>query len=69
MRESKKPTAVVVGATGIIGRAIVVKLAEVEGWRTIAVSQSGRALPGADEAISIDWLDSAEASRQMATVD
>lgn len=67
MSKSKKPTAVVVGATGIIGRAIVAKLAEVGGWRTIAVSQSGRTVPGADEAISVDLLDSAEARRQLAT--
>jgi nucleoside-diphosphate-sugar epimerase len=29
MSENKKPTAVVVGATGIIGSAIVAKLSEV----------------------------------------
>ena len=66
MSESKKPTAVVVGATGIIGRAIVAKLTEVGGWRTIAVSQSGGTVPGADEAISVDLLDSTEARRQLA---
>jgi uncharacterized protein YbjT (DUF2867 family) len=52
MSENKKPTAVVVGATGIIGSAIVAKLSEAGGWRTIAVSQSGKTVPGADEAIA-----------------
>lgn len=66
MSESKKPTAVVVGATGIIGRAIVAKLARVGGWRTIAVSQSGKTVPGADEAIGVDLLDSTAARLKLA---
>jgi nucleoside-diphosphate-sugar epimerase len=66
MSENKKPTAVVVGATGIIGSAIVAKLSEVGGWRTIAVAQSGRTVPGADEAIGVDLMDSADAHRKLA---
>lgn len=65
MSESRR-TAVVVGATGIIGRAIVAKLSELGGWRTIAVSQSGKTVPGADEAIGVDLLDSAAARRHLA---
>jgi nucleoside-diphosphate-sugar epimerase len=66
MSENKNPTAVVVGATGIIGSAIVAKLSEVGGWRTIAVAQSGRTVPGADEAIGVDLMDSADAHRKLA---
>lgn len=66
MSESKKLTAVVVGATGIIGSAIVAKLSEVGGWRTIAVSQSGKTVPGADEAIAVDLMDSADARLKLA---
>lgn len=68
MSENKKPTAVVVGATGIIGSAIVAKLSDVGGWRTIAVSQSGKTVSGADEAIGVDLLDSADARLKMAAV-
>jgi nucleoside-diphosphate-sugar epimerase len=37
----KTGTAAVVGATGIIGRAIVAKLAELGGWRVLGVTRSG----------------------------
>lgn len=67
MSAGTKRTAVVAGATGIIGRAIVAKLSELGGWRTIAVSKSGRKVPGADEAISIDLLDSGDIRPQLAS--
>ena len=42
---STPPTAVVVGATGIIGRAIAAKLAELGGWRVIGTTRSGGTRP------------------------
>ena len=65
-KESMTPTAVVVGATGIIGRAIAAKLAERGGWRVIAVTRSGGTVPGVDEAIAVDLRDSEEARRRLA---
>ncbi len=65
MNASKLRTAVVAGATGIIGRAIVAKLAELGEWRTIAVSRSGSTVPGADEAIAIDLLGSVDVGRKL----
>ena len=38
---STTSTAVVVGSTGIIGRAIAAKLAEIGGWRVLGVTRSG----------------------------
>jgi nucleoside-diphosphate-sugar epimerase len=64
--ESTTPTAVVVGATGIIGRAIAAKLAELGGWRVIGVTRSGGTVPGVDEAIAVDLRDPEEARRRLA---
>jgi nucleoside-diphosphate-sugar epimerase len=64
--ESTTPTAVVVGATGIIGRAIAAKLAELGGWRVIGVTRSGGTIPGVDEAIAVDLGDPEEARRRLA---
>jgi nucleoside-diphosphate-sugar epimerase len=63
--ESTTPTAVVVGVTGIIGRAIAAKLAERGGWRVIAVTRSGGTVPGVDEAIAVDLRDPEEARRRL----
>jgi hypothetical protein len=52
--ESTTRTAVVVGATGIIGRAIAAKLAGLGGWRVLGVARSGGAVRGFDEAIAVD---------------
>ena len=41
-------TAVVVGSTGIIGRAIAAKLAELGGWRVLGITRSGGTVPGVD---------------------
>ena len=64
--ESTTRTAVVVGSTGIIGRAIAAKLAEVGGWRVIGVTRSGATVPGVDAAIAVDLLDPDEARRRLA---
>ena len=56
-------TAVVVGATGIVGRAIAAKLAELGGWRVVGVTRSGGTVPGVDEAIGVDLRDPVEARR------
>jgi nucleoside-diphosphate-sugar epimerase len=64
--DSTTRTAVVVGSTGIIGRAIVAKLAELGGWRVIGVTRSGATVPGVDEAIAVDLLDPNEARRRLA---
>jgi nucleoside-diphosphate-sugar epimerase len=59
-------TAVVVGSTGIIGRAITAKLAELGGWRVIGVTRSGGTVPGVDEALAVDLSDPEEARRRLA---
>src|SRR5271169_1862486 len=66
--ESTTRTAVVVGATGIIGRAIAAKLAGLGGWRVLGVTRSGGTVPGVDEAIAIavDLRDPEEARRRLA---
>ena len=64
--ESTTRTAVVVGSTGIIGRAIAAKLAELGGWRVIGVTRSGGTVPGVDEAIAVDLRDPEEARRRLA---
>jgi nucleoside-diphosphate-sugar epimerase len=63
---STTSTAVVVGSTGIIGRAIAAKLAELGGWRVVGVTRSGGAVPGVDEAIGVDLRDPDEARRRLA---
>ncbi|AFY96965.1 SDR family oxidoreductase [Chamaesiphon minutus] len=68
MNANETRTAVVAGATGIIGRAIVAQLAELGGWRIIAVSKSGRKVPGADEAIGVDLLDKLHVQRMFSSV-
>jgi nucleoside-diphosphate-sugar epimerase len=62
--ESTTPT--VVGATGIIGRAIAAKLAELGGWRVVGVTRSGGIVPGVDEAIAVDLRDPEEGRRGLA---
>jgi nucleoside-diphosphate-sugar epimerase len=57
---------VVVGATGIIGRAITAKLAELGGWQVIGVTRSGSTVPGVDETIAADLRDPVEARRRLA---
>lgn len=51
LSNSTTRTAVVVGSTGIVGRAIAAKLAELGGWRVVGVTRSGGTVPGVDEAI------------------
>ena len=58
--------AVVVGATGIIGRAIAAKVAELGGWRVVGVTRSGGTVPGVGEAIAVDLRDPDEARRRLA---
>ncbi len=64
--ESTTRTAVVVGATGIIGRAIAAKLAGLGGWRVLGVTRSGGTVPGVDEAIAVDLRESEQARRRLA---
>ena len=64
--ESNKRTAVVVGATGIIGRAIAATLAGLGGWRVLGVTRSGGTVPGVDLAIAADLRNSEEARRRLA---
>jgi nucleoside-diphosphate-sugar epimerase len=59
-------TAVVVGSTGIIGRAIAAKVAELGGWRVLGITRSGGTVPGVDEAIAVDLSDPEEARRRLA---
>jgi nucleoside-diphosphate-sugar epimerase len=62
-------TAVVVGSTRIIGRAIAAKLAELGGWRVVGVTRSGGTGPGVDEAIAADLRVQDEARRGLAPAD
>jgi nucleoside-diphosphate-sugar epimerase len=66
LSNSTTSTAVVVGSTGIIGRAIAAKLAELGGWRVVGVTRSGGTVPGVDEAIGVDLRDPDEARRRLA---
>jgi nucleoside-diphosphate-sugar epimerase len=59
-------TAAVAGSTGIIGRAIAAKLAELGGWRVLGIARSGGTVPGVDEAIAVDLGDPGEARRRLA---
>jgi nucleoside-diphosphate-sugar epimerase len=56
----------VVGATGIVGRAIAAKLTELGEWRVVGVTRSGGTVPGVDEAIGVDLRDPDEARRRLA---
>ena len=53
LSNSTTSTAVVVGSTGIIGRAIAAKLAELGGWRVVGVTRSGGTVPGWDQSASV----------------
>jgi nucleoside-diphosphate-sugar epimerase len=64
--ESKTRTAVVAGATGIIGRAIAAKLAEFDGWRVVGVTRSGGTVPGIGETIAVDLRDPEDTRRRLA---
>lgn len=65
---NSQKTAIVIGATGIIGRAITAALAKEGKWNVVALSRSGAAVPGADQAISVDLLDPERARRQLLPV-
>jgi nucleoside-diphosphate-sugar epimerase len=65
MPNESMTTAVVVGATGIIGRAIAAKLAELGGWRVIGVTRSGSTVRGVDETIAVDLRNREEARRGL----
>jgi nucleoside-diphosphate-sugar epimerase len=65
MSTSRK-TALVIGATGIIGRAIAEELAGTEHWNVVAVSQSGAPVPGAQASISADLLNRQSALERLA---
>jgi nucleoside-diphosphate-sugar epimerase len=67
MAQEPTKTAAVVGATGIIGRAIAAKLSELGGWRVIGITRSGSTVPGAGEAIAADLLDPEESRRRLAS--
>ncbi len=56
-------TVLLTGATGLIGRQVVAPL-KVAGFRVIAASRSGRAVPGA-EALALDCLDPAAVARAI----
>ena len=60
--------AVVVGATGIIGRAIAQALANDGKWNVIALSRSGESVPGTQQALAVDLLDKEQSLRQLASL-
>ena len=64
MNTSRK-TALVIGATGIVGRANV-ELGGMEDWSIIALSKSGAPVPGAQASISADLLNRQSALERLA---
>ena len=57
--------ALVVGATGIIGSAIVRRLAASDGWASIGVSRSGGPIEGVEQTIAVDLTDVADCERKL----
>lgn len=65
-KDTTRGTAVVVGVTGIVGRAIAAKLVELGGWRVLGVTRSGGTVAGIDQSIAVDLLDPKKARECLA---
>ncbi|MGX5857675.1 SDR family oxidoreductase [Dyadobacter jiangsuensis] len=60
-------TALVVGASGVIGRNLIAHLRSLPDWKVIGTSR--KPLPGSVETIVVDLLDEADVATQFATLD
>jgi nucleoside-diphosphate-sugar epimerase len=60
--------AVVIGATGIIGRAITQGLAHDGKWNVVALSRSGESITGAQQTLAVDLLDQEQSHRKLASL-
>ncbi len=61
-------TAIVVGATGIIGQAITAALVKEGKWKVVAISRSGNQVPGAHQTLAVDLLDKEQTRQKLATL-
>jgi nucleoside-diphosphate-sugar epimerase len=68
MEKTKQRTAIVIGATGIVGRAITAALANEGKWKVVTLSRSGASVPGAQQAISVDLLDQKESRHKLVSL-
>ena len=59
-------TALVVGASGVIGRNLIAHLRSLPDWKVIGTSR--KPLPGSVETIVVDLLDEADVATQFATL-
>ncbi|WP_353719191.1 SDR family oxidoreductase [Dyadobacter sp. 676] len=60
-------TALVVGASGVIGRNLVAHLQSLPGWRVIGTSRN--ALPGSVDTVTVDLLDVTDVTARFAGLD
>lgn len=60
-------TALVVGASGVIGKNLVAYLQSLPGWKVIGTSR--KALPGNVETVVVNLLDEADVSTKFASLD
>ncbi|MDP6954049.1 MAG: SDR family oxidoreductase, partial [Alphaproteobacteria bacterium] len=63
---SEARTAVIVGATGVVGRNLIHHLSEIGGWRVVGLSRREPDLPPGAEWIGVDLLDAREAREKLA---
>lgn len=63
-----KRTALVAGATGLVGSYVLAYLLERGGWDIVAVSRGKPDVPGNYRHIPVDLLDRAECERKLATL-
>jgi nucleoside-diphosphate-sugar epimerase len=61
--------ALVVGATGIIGSAIMQRLSVADGWTTIGLSRSRRVAEGRARMLDVDLLDAQDCSSKLGALD
>ncbi|GJD66022.1 SDR family oxidoreductase [Methylobacterium frigidaeris] len=65
MTRDTKKTALVAGATGVVGRNLLKRLAADPDWDVVAVSRRKPDVDGDYRHLSVDLLDAAEARRQL----
>lgn len=66
MKPSEQKTAIVIGATGIIGRAITAMLAADKQWQVVALSRSGVSIPGVHKVLTVDLIDQHKSRQELA---
>ena len=63
-----KKHALIVGASGLIGRQLAEYLAETGGWEVTGLSRHGRGLPGGVTPVAVDLNDAAAVARALKPV-